>query len=97
MFTDDFLDLDLPVNVKEYYMDLQQYLYDKDSGIGKCAFSNADIANKLGISAPSVKKYNTYLIEHGYLEEETTNKTDDAGLPVIQKNFNLTGLNQAAL
>lgn len=97
MFTDQFLDLEIPVNIKEYYMDLQQYLYDKESGVGKCYFSNTALASKLGISVPTVKKYNTYLIEHGFLEEETTDKTDEAGLPVIQKNFNLQGLNQAAL
>jgi predicted RNase H-like nuclease (RuvC/YqgF family) len=45
----------------------------------------------------SVKKYNTYLINNGFLEEETTSKTDSAGLPIIQKNFNLNGLQQAAL
>lgn len=45
----------------------------------------------------SVKKYNTYLIEHGFLEEETTNKTDEAGFPMIQKNFDLTSLQQAEL
>lgn len=97
MFTDEFLDLDLPINIKEYYMDLQQYLYDKDTGVGKCSFSNNTLANKLGISAPTVKKYNTYLIEHGFLEEETTGNYDEAGLPVVQKNFNLTSLQQAAL
>ena len=97
MFTEDFLKIDIPLNVKEYYMGIQQFLYDKDSGVGKCSFSNTKLAQKLGISIASVKKYNTYLINHGYLEEETTNKTDEAGLPVIQKNFNLTGLQQAAL
>lgn len=31
------------------------------------------------------------------MEEELTDKTDEAGLTVVQKNFNLTGLQQAAL
>ena len=97
MFTDEFLDLDMPINIKEYYMDIQQYLYGKETGVGKCAFSNSALATRLGISAPSVKKYNAYLIEHGYLEEEVTDKSDEAGLPVVQKNFNLSTLNQAAL
>ena len=97
MFTDEFLDLDMPTNIKEYYMDIQQYLYDKDSGVGKCSFNNTSLAAKLGISVPSVKKYNAYLIEHGYLDEESTDKTDEAGLVVVQKNFNLSNLNQAAL
>ena len=48
MFTDEFLDMDLPLNVKEYYMDIQQYLYGKDTGIGKCALSNAELARRTG-------------------------------------------------
>lgn len=97
MFTDEFLDLDLPLNVKEYYMDIQPFLYGKETGVGKCSFSNAELARRLGISIPSVKKYNTYLMEHGFLEEEVTDNYDQAGLPVIQKSFNLSALNQAAL
>lgn len=97
MFTDDFLRIDMPLNVKEYYMGIQQFLYGKETGIGKCSFSNVALSEKLGLSVPSIKKYNTYLIEHGFLEEETTSKLDEAGLTIIQKNFNLTGLQQAAL
>ena len=48
MFTDAFLDLDLPINVKEYYMDIQRYLYDKDSGVGKISFSNTKISELTG-------------------------------------------------
>lgn len=97
MFTEDFLKIDMPLNIKEYYMGIQQFLYGKETGIGKCSFSNTKLAEMLGISPLSVKKYNTYLIENNYLEEETTNKTDESGLPVVQKNFNLQTLNQAAL
>ena len=97
MFTDSFLDMKMPLNIKEYYMDIQQYLYDKESGVGKCSFSNSELSKKLGVSIPTVKKYNKYLIENGYLEEEATTQTDEAGLIIYQKNFNLTNLNQAAL
>ena len=37
------------------------------------------------------------LAQNGYLEEEATTKTNEAGLIIYQKNFNLSGLNQAAL
>ena len=97
MFTYDFLNVDMPLNIKEYYMGIQQFLYGKETGVGKCSFSNAQLSEKLGISTISVKKYNTYLIEHNLLEEEETNKTDEAGLTIVQKNFNLAGLQQAAL
>lgn len=97
MFTDEFLDLDLPLNVKEYYMDIQPFLYGKETGIGKCSFSNAELARRTGWTNISIKKYNSILIEKGLLSEEVSDQTDEAGLPIIQKNFNLTGLNQAAL
>lgn len=96
-FTEEFLRMDMPLNVKEYYMGIQQFLYGKETGVGRCSLSNSEIARKLGISIASVKKYNTYLIENEYLAEETCDKTDEGGLPIIQKNFNLEGLNQAAL
>lgn len=97
MFTEEFWKLDLPLNVKEYYMDIQPFLYGKDTGIGKCSFSNAEISRRTGWTVPSIKKYNTLLIEKNLLTEEDTGNTDEAGLTVIQKNFNLTGLQQAAL
>lgn len=97
MFTDEFLDLDLPLNVKEYYMDIQPFLYGKETGIGKCSFSNAELARRTGWTNISIKKYNSILIEKGLLSEEVSDQTDEAGLPIIQKNFNLTGLNQAVL
>lgn len=97
MFTKEFLLIDMPLNIKEYYMGIQQFLYGKETGVGRCSFSNVQLAEKLGISVVSVKKYNTYLINNGFLEEETTSKTDASGLPIIQKNFNLNGLQQAAL
>lgn len=97
MFTEEFLLLDMPIEVKEYYMDIQQYLYGKETGVGKCSMSNAEISRRTGWSSYLVKKNNTWLIDHGYLEEETALKKDEAGFPVITKHFNLTSLNQAAL
>ena len=97
MFTTDFLKLDIPINIKEYYMSVQRYMHDKDSGIGKIGYSNNKLAELTGISAGSIKKYNNYLIAHGLLEEEPTGNYDSAGLPVLQKQFSLTGFQQAAL
>ena len=97
MFTDEFLDMDLPLNVKEYYMDIQQYLYGKDTGIGKCALSNAELARRTGWTTISIKKYNTILIEKNLLEEEETAQKDEAGFPIIQKCVDLQVLNQAIL
>lgn len=97
MFTKEFLYMDLPLNVKEYYMDIQQYLYGKDTGKGKCSFSNAELARRTGWTVASVKKYNTILIKKNLLEEETSDYKDEAGFPIIVKRFDLQGLNQAEL
>lgn len=97
MFTKEFLYMDLPLNVKEYYMDIQQYLYGKDTGKGKCSFSNAELARRTGWTVASIKKYNTILIEKNLLEEETSDYKDEAGFPIIVKRFDLQGLNQAEL
>lgn len=98
MFTPEFLDLDMPIDVKEYYMDIQQYLYGKETGKGRCSLSNLELSRRTGWSNYLIKKCNTFLIEHGYLDEEVSpSKKDEAGLPVITRVFNLTGLNQAAL
>ena len=78
-------------------MDIQQYLYGKETGIGKCSFSNAELARRTGWSIVSVKKYNTILIEKGLLEENSTDFKDESGLPIVQKSFDLNGLQQAAL
>lgn len=97
MFTDDFLDMDLPINAKEYYMDIQRYMYDKESGVGKIGYTNTKLAELTGWTVQSIKKFNTLLIERGLLTEETTSKTNEAGLPIVQKNFNLSGFKQAEL
>ena len=97
MFTEEFLDLDLDLKVKEYYMDLQPFLYGKETGVGKTTLSNARLADYIGLSPATVKKYNTILIEKGLLAEEVTGNTDEAGLPIVQKSFDLQKLNQAAL
>ena len=97
MFTKEFLYMDLPLNVKEYYMDIQQYLYGKDTGKGKCSFSNAELARRTGWTVASVKKYNKKKKEKNLLEEETSDYKDEAGFPIIIKRFDLQGLNQAEL
>lgn len=97
MFTDEFLDMDLNIKVKEYYMDIQPYLYGKETGIGKTTYSNTKLSELTGLSIPTIRKYNSILIEKNLLSEEVTEKKDSTGLPIVQKSFDLNGLNQAAL
>jgi len=48
MFTEAFLRLDMPLNIKEYYMDIQPFLYGKDTGVGKCSFTNTELSRRTG-------------------------------------------------
>lgn len=48
MFTEAFLRLGMPLNIKEYYMDIQPFLYGKDTGVGKCSFTNTELSRRTG-------------------------------------------------
>ncbi len=97
MFTIDFLKLDIPINIKEYYMSIQKYMYDKESGIGKIGYTNTRLADLTGLTVKTVRKYNNYLISKNLLQEEPTGNYDASGLPIVQKQFSLNGFQQAAL
>ena len=58
MFTEEFLLLDMPIEVKEYYMDIQQFLYGKETGTGKCYLPNTTLSEKTGWSIYWIKKNN---------------------------------------
>lgn len=96
MFSSDFFDLDIPINIKEYYMDIQKYMYDKESGSGKIGYSDTKLAELTGWTPQSIRKYNAFLKAKGLLEEVPTGQFDEAGLQVMRKHFNLTNFQQAA-
>lgn len=96
MFSSDFFDLDIPINIKEYYMDIQKYMYDKETGIGKIGYSDTKLAELTGWTPQSVKKYNAYLKANSLLDEVPTGKFDEAGFQIMKKEFNLTSFQQAA-
>lgn len=97
MFTLDFIKMDIPANIKEFYMTIQKYMYGKDTGVGKIGYSNTKLAELTGLNVRSVKKYCDYLVSKGLLEEELTGDYDSGGIPIVQKNFQLEGFRQAAL
>lgn len=97
-FTDQFLDMDLEPQIKEYYMDLQHYLFiDPKTGEANTTFSDTEIAKKTGLCTRTIKNYNKALIEKDILIESTTTLRDEAGLPIIQKTFDLERLHQSIL
>lgn len=97
-FTDKFLDTDLDPQIKEYYMDLQHYLFvNPDTGEANTTFSDSEIAKKTGLCIRTVKLYNKALIEADILTETTTTLLDESGFPIIQKTFDLKKLHQSIL
>lgn len=99
MFSDDFYKLDLDYRVKDYYIQLQQYLLkDYINERAYLRFTNQEIAEKLQISLRTVQRYNLELKNAGILSERITDLINpDTGCQIIEKNFNLTKLQQAFL
>jgi len=97
MFSDEFLDMNLPPKVKEYYMKLQKSLYDKDQEIAITHYSDNELAKLTGLSLPTVKKYNKILQEGGYINCNLTNYKDEAGLVIREMSFDMQKLGQFGL
>lgn len=97
MFTNDFLDMKLPPKVKEYYMKIQNSLYDKDQEIAVTHYSDVELAQLTGLSIPTVKKYNKILQDGGYMTSAITNYKDEAGLAIRQMAFDMQKLGQFGL
>lgn len=97
MFSEDFLDMELPPKVKEYYMKLQKTLYDKDQEIATTHYNDAELAKITGLSKPTVKKYNMILENSGYMSTAITPYKDEAGLSIREMSFDMQKLGQFGL
>lgn len=97
MFSEDFLDIDLPPKVKEYYMKLQKTLYDKDQEIATTHYNDSELAEITGLSKPTIKKYNAILEKSGYMTTAITPYKDDAGLSIREMCFDMQKLGQFGL
>ena len=97
MFTIDFLKMNLPIHLKEYIMDLQSGMYEKESGIGKVSYANLTIENKTGWSQKDIEKFDKLLCDMNALSKIPSGKIDQAGFPIMIREFDLTALNQAKL
>ena len=97
MFTNDFLDMKLPPKVKEYYMKIQNSLYDKDQEIAVTHYSDVELAQLTGLSIPTVRKYNKILQDGGYMNSKITNYKDEAGLAIREMSFDMQKLGQFGL
>lgn len=97
MFSEEFLDMDLPPKVKEYYMKLQKTLYDKDQEIATTHYNDTELAQITGLSKPTVKKYNLILENSGYMTTKITSYKDEAGLSIREMSFDMQKLGQFGL
>lgn len=99
MFSDEFFKLDLDYKLKDYYIQLQQYLL-KDCINQKAyiRYSNNEIAKKLHMPLRTIQRYNLQLKNKGIVEETVTSLINpETGCEIIEKTFNLSKLQQAFL
>lgn len=99
MFSDEFFKLDLDYKLKDYYIQLQQYLL-KDCINQKAyiRYSNNEIAEKLHMPLRTIQRYNLQLKNKGIVEETVTSLINpETGCEIIEKTFNLSKLQQAFL
>lgn len=97
MFTIDFLKQNIPIHLKEYLMDIQSSMFEKETGIGKVSHSDLTISDKTGWSISEIKKFDDALMNFGWLEVIPSGKVDQSGLPIMIKEFNLDAIKQAKL
>lgn len=97
MFSDEFLDMDLLPKVKEFYMKIQNALYDKDQEFAVTHYSDKELAQLTGLSIPTVKKYCKILQDKGYMDFNLTNYKDEAGLVIREMSFDMQKLGQFGL
>lgn len=97
MFTIDFLKQNIPIHLKEYLMDMQSSMFEKETGIGKVSHSNLAISDKTGWSMSEIKKFDDTLMDLGWLSVIPSGKIDQAGIPIMIKEFNLDAIKQAKL
>lgn len=91
MFSYEFLDKpELTFGIKAYIVALQQFML-KNGGFGKVEYSDAEIADKIGLSQQTVNRYNQSLVEQGLLTIQPNQNGNAA------KMFNLIALGQAIL
>ena len=97
MFSEEFLDMELPPKVKEYYMKLQKTLYDKDQKVATTHYTDTQLAEITGLSKPTVKKYNFILETSGYMTTAITPYKDEAGFAIREMSFDMQKLGQFGL
>lgn len=99
MFSDDFFKLDLDYRLKDFYIQLQQYLLkDPVNNRAYIRLTNNEIADKLHLSLKTVQKYVYLLKANNIIEERITSLINpETHCEIIEKVFNLSKIEQAFL
>lgn len=94
-FSYDFLYLDMPINLKGYYIMIQQFLF-KDKLGSSLKMNNKILSELTHIPERTIKQYNASLRDRGYLVETSTRLTC-LDKSYVEKKFDLIKLNQAVV
>lgn len=97
-FTPEFLKSDIPLHLKEYLMDLQEFLFiHPEENNGDFSQSNFTLSNNTGWNVTDIMRFDKLLIEQGIETQELSGKTDESGLAIHKKKINLEAIQQASL
>lgn len=91
MYTPTFLDLKtISASAKEFYIRVQPFLYNKETGIGNIALSYTELAKKTNLSIPTVRKYIKELVNKEMVTIDKSKNVDlQTNSNIIPMNFSL--------
>ena len=84
----------LPAKIRAFCISLQEYLTDKDTGIGKCVTNSTQMAKNLGMSYDSYRKYIKECKSLGLITNDESELVDFRN---VTFEFDLEKLGQAIL
>ena len=97
-FPPEFLKSNLPLHIKEYLMDLQEFLFiHPEENKGDFSQSNFTLSNNTGWNISDISRFDKLLIEQGIETQELSGRIDESGLAIHKKNINLEAIQQAKL
>lgn len=94
MISYELLNKDIPPKLKAFCISMQEYMSDKETGIGICKYNPSEMSKNLGMSYNSYKKYVGECKKWGLISGDFNSFIDLKDKPL---EFNLETLGQAIL